>query len=164
MTEIKFCPQCGNAVERRQAYGAERPVCPQCGRVHFADPKVAVGLVITRAGQLLLVRRGNDPEKGKWSVPAGFVDAGEDPARAAEREALEETGLQVRITGLLDVHGRQGDTEGADILIVYRAEVVGGTLRPGDDAAEAGYFSPEALPELAFASTRRVVERWQNGV
>lgn len=164
MTQIKFCPQCGHAVEQREAYGAVRPVCPQCGRVHFVDPKVAVGLVIARQGQLLLVRRANDPEKGKWSVPAGFVDAGEDPARAAEREALEETGLQVRVTGLLDVHGRQGDTEGADILIVYRAEAIGGTLCPGDDAAEAGYFGPEALPELAFASTRRVVEQWQNSV
>jgi ADP-ribose pyrophosphatase YjhB (NUDIX family) len=110
------------------------------------------------------VRRANQPEKGKWSVPAGFVDGGEDPARAAEREALEETGLQVRITGLLDVHGRQGDTEGADILIVYLAEVTGGSLCPGDDAAECAYFSPEALPELAFSSTQRVVRRWKNSV
>lgn len=164
MADIKFCPECGHGVEHRQVYGAMRPVCSNCGRVHFVDPKVAVGLVIARQGQLLLVRRANDPEKGKWSVPAGFVDAGEDPARAAEREALEETGLQVRIAGLLDVHGRQGDTEGADILIVYRADVIGGALCPGDDAAEAGYFSPEALPELAFASTQRVVERWKNSV
>ena len=100
MPHANFCLRCGHALEERQADGALRPVCPQCGRVHFFDPKVAVGLVIERAGQLLLIRRRNAPGQGLWSIPAGFVDAGEDPARAAEREALEETGLTVRVTAL----------------------------------------------------------------
>ena len=56
------------------------------------------------------------------------------------------------------------DAEGADILIVYRAEVAGGELAPGDDASEAGYFGPDELPELAFASTRRVIARWKRAV
>jgi ADP-ribose pyrophosphatase YjhB (NUDIX family) len=160
MADINFCPRCGHAVEQRQAYGALRPVCPQCGRVHFVDPKVAVGLIIVRSSQLLLVRRANDPERGKWSIPAGFVDGGEDPARAAEREALEETGLKVRVTGLQDVYPRGGDTDGADILIVYFAEIIGGSMCAGDDAAECGYFAAESMPELAFVSTRQVLARW----
>src|SRR5260221_9304954 len=159
--DINFCPRCGHGLERRQLYGALRPVCPSCGRIHFFDPKVAVGVLIQDAGRLLLVKRGFDPERGKWSVPAGFVDAGEDPARAAEREVLEETGLQVRVTGLLDVYARARVTEGADILIVYQAQVAGGQLTPGDDAEAVGYFDPNDLPELAFDSTGQIVARWR---
>jgi ADP-ribose pyrophosphatase YjhB (NUDIX family) len=122
---------------------------------------VAVGVLIEQAGRLLLIRRGNDPERGKWSIPAGFVDAGENPARAAEREALEETGLQVQVTGVLDVYSRESQAEGADILIVYQARAVGGTLAPADDAEAAEYFEAEALPELAFSSTRQVIDRWR---
>jgi 8-oxo-dGTP diphosphatase len=160
--DINFCPRCGQRLERRQIYGAERPVCPSCGRIHFIDPKVAVGVVIQDAGRLLLIKRGNDPERGKWSVPAGFVDGGEDPARAAEREAFEETGLQVRVTGLLDVYARVRVTEGADILIVYLAQVAGGRLGPGDDAEAVAYFDLDHLPELAFDSTEQIVSRWRS--
>ncbi len=163
MPEINFCVRCGHAVERREVYGKVRPVCPQCGRVHFIDPKVAVALVIERGGQLLLIRRANDPERGKWSLPAGFVDGGEDPARAAAREALEETGLTVRVTRLLDVIAKGDETEGADILIVYRAEVIEGKLAAADDAEAVDYFAPDAWPELAFASTRQIIARWQDG-
>ena len=159
--DINFCPRCGHPLERRQVYGAERPVCPSCGRIHFIDPKVAVGVIIQDAGRLLLIKRGNDPERGKWSVPAGFVDAGEDPARAAEREVLEETGLRVRVTGLQDVYARVRATDGADILIVYLAQVAGGQLQPGDDAEAAAYFNPGQWPELAFDSTDEIVSRWQ---
>jgi len=160
--DINFCPRCGHRLERRQVYGAERPVCPSCGRIHFIDPKVAVGVIIQDAGRLLLIKRGNDPERGKWSVPAGFVDAGEDPARAAEREAFEETGLRVRVTGLLDVYARVRSTDGADILIVYLARVTSGELSPGDDAEAAAYFDVDDLPELAFASTSQIVSRWRS--
>ena len=163
MPDINFCMRCGHTLETREAYGKVRPVCPQCGRVHFIDPKVAVALVVERDHKLLLVRRANDPERGKWSMPAGFVDRGEDPAEAAAREGLEETGLTVRITQLMEVLGKGGDTEGADILIVYRAEAVAGELTPGDDASEAGYFGPDELPVLAFASTRKVIARWKAG-
>jgi ADP-ribose pyrophosphatase YjhB (NUDIX family) len=163
MPVANYCLRCGHALEQRVAEGAVRPVCPNCGRVHFFDPKVAVGLVIERDGHLLLIRRRNEPGQGLWSIPAGFVDAGEDPARAAEREALEETSLTVRVTALVEVYGRQGPTEGADIFIIYRAEVVSGELAPGDDAAEAAYFAPGVMPDLAFASTHRVVGRWLAG-
>jgi ADP-ribose pyrophosphatase YjhB (NUDIX family) len=159
--EVKYCLHCGQAMAYRQIQGAVRPVCPACGRIFFIDPKVAVAVIIEREGELLLIRRRGEPEQGKWSLPAGFVDAGEDPARAAEREALEETGLRVRVTALLDVVARTEAVEGADILIVYRAEALEGELQPGDDADRAAYFSPAAVPaDLAFASTRLVVARW----
>jgi len=108
---------------------------------------------------VLLNRRVNEPYRGKWSLPAGFVDAHEDPARAAERECLEETGLQVRVTGLLDVLAGREHSHGADIFIVYIADIVGGMLQAGDDADDAAFFPLDHLPPLAFATTQCVLDR-----
>ena len=163
MDDINFCLRCGQALEQRARFGRMRPVCPACGRVHFIDPKVAVGVMIERLGQVLLIQRANPPEQGNWSFPAGFVDGGENPARAAEREACEETGLTVRALDVLAVVGKAAPNEGADILIVYRAEVVGGALAPADDAVAARYFGPHEVPaNLAFPSTRQIIGEWQS--
>ncbi|GAP15499.1 ADP-ribose pyrophosphatase [Longilinea arvoryzae] len=142
----------------RFLFGAQRPVCPACGWRYFADPKVAAAVVVLVDELVLLDRRVNEPNRGKWSMPAGFVDAYEDPARAAERECFEETGLQVHVTGLLDVLAGREHSHGADILIVYMAEIVGGVLQAGDDADEVGFFPLDHLPPLAFDSARRVLE------
>jgi ADP-ribose pyrophosphatase YjhB (NUDIX family) len=77
---------------------------------------------------------------------------------------LEETGLQVQISGLLDVYARTRTTEGADILIVYLAQVTGGQLLASDDAEAAAYFDLGQLPELAFDSTQLIVARWRAGL
>ena len=148
-------------MDYRQAYGRIRPVCPACNRTHFIDPKVAVAVVIQREAEILLIQRGAEPERGKWSFPAGFVEGGEDPARAAEREGLEETGLLISTKEILEVFFRGTPTEGADILLVYRAEVVGGALQPGDDATDARYFTSATIPTLAFPSTKNIIARWR---
>jgi ADP-ribose pyrophosphatase YjhB (NUDIX family) len=155
--EINYCPRCGNPVEEAQQLGKFRPVCSHCGWVHFADPKVAAAVLVEKEGRVLLVRRVNEPFRGRWTLPAGFVDAGEDPARAAERECLEETGLKVQALGVLDiVAGREHD-RGADFIIVYRAKICGGELSPGDDADIVDWFPRDALPGLAFEATSRIL-------
>jgi 8-oxo-dGTP diphosphatase len=156
---IRFCALCGTPTDLIEKFGAKRPVCPACGWIYFADPKVAAGVVVEQDGKVLLTRRINEPYRGLWSLPAGFVDAHEDPARAAERECLEETGLLVRVTGLLDVIAGREHHRGADILIVYRAEIVGGGLCAGDDADMVDFFAYDALPELAFTATGKVLGR-----
>jgi len=135
-------------------FGAERPDCPACGWIHFEDPKVAAAVLVEQDGRVLLTRRVNDPHQGLWSLPAGFVNAHEDPERAAERECLEETGLLVRVTGLIQLIAGQEHERGADILILYQAEVLGGELLAGDDADEVDFFERDALPPLAFRATR----------
>ncbi len=60
--------------------------------MHFADPKVAACVLVDVNCEVLLVRRGTTPHRGKWVLPAGFVDAGEDPVAAGVREFREETG------------------------------------------------------------------------
>ncbi|HEX9796010.1 MAG TPA: NUDIX hydrolase [Anaerolineales bacterium] len=157
---IHYCPVCATAVEQRQAFGRARPVCPACGWVHFADPKVAVAIFLVAADGLLLVQRRHEPMAGAWSLPAGFVEAGEDPRQAAQRECLEETGLQVIIGSLHQVfYGRQ-HAAGADLLLVFEAELVAGDLRPSDDASQAAFFGASELPGLAFESTNAVAQAW----
>lgn len=154
---IRFCPLCGTPVKQDTLYGLLRPVCPACGWIHFADPKVAAAVLVEQDGQVLLTRRVNEPLRGLWSLPAGFVNAFEDPARAAERECLEETGLQVEVTALMDVIAGREHSRGADIIIIYHARVIGGTLQAGDDADMAAFFPRDRLPPLAFRATRAVL-------
>lgn len=136
-----------------------RRICPSCRYVYFTDPKVGVGVAVVENGRLLLVKRAMNPERGKWSLPAGFVDQGEDPKETATREALEETGLIVQIEGVLDVFHNPPGAGGASVFILYRAQVIGGRLLAGDDAADAGFFALDQLPELAFTSTKAAVAR-----
>lgn len=154
---VKYCPYCGVQVERRFLFGEERPVCPQCGWIHFEDPKVAAGVLVENEGKVLLVRRVNDPQKGLWSFPAGFVNAYEDPARAAERECLEETGLVVSVTRLAALISGREHPRGADIVLVYEAAVTGGRLAAADDADQAEFFARDDLPALAFRATRQAL-------
>ena len=154
---FKFCPRCGAEVAHEDKYGMVRPVCPQCGWIHFVDPKVAAAVLIEWDGRVLLVRRTNEPFRGLWTLPAGFVNGGEDPAEAAARECLEETGLTVHVTHVLDVIAGREHNRGADFIIVYHAEVISGALLAADDADAAEWFAREALPPLAFKATQRIL-------
>ncbi|MBN2471160.1 MAG: NUDIX hydrolase [Anaerolineae bacterium] len=157
---VNYCLRCGAALEERECFGEPRPCCPACRYVHFFDPKVAAAVFIQDEERILLIKRGVEPERGKWALPAGYVDAFEDPRATAVREVREETGLDVRVTRLVDVfHSTQ--RPGASIIIVYAAEVTGGTLQPLDDAEEVAWFRPETLPELAFESTQQIVGMWR---
>lgn len=156
-SQIKFCPRCGAEVTHEDKFGMVRPVCPQCRWIHFIDPKVAAAVLIEQDGRVLLVRRVNEPFQGMWTLPAGFVNGGEDPAEAAARECLEETGLLVNITHVLDVIAGREHERGADFIIVYHAEVVSGKLTPADDADAAEWFARDALPPLAFKATQKVL-------
>ncbi|GAA2889831.1 NUDIX domain-containing protein [Streptosporangium fragile] len=108
-----------------------------------------VGAVIfDGSGRMLLVRRGRPPGEGLWSVPGGRVEPGESDAEAVVREVLEETGLTVvpgRLVGTVDRPGPGGVVyEIRD----YLAEVAGGTLAAGDDAADARWVAPAELVRL----------------
>ena len=155
--QVKYCLQCGTELTAKERFGRVRPACPSCGWVYFPDPKVAAAVLIERDGKVLLVRRAVEPQLGFWSLPAGFIDAGEDPAAAAQRECFEETGLQVRIIALLDVVSGQEHQKGANFVIVYQGEIVSGDPDPGDDVDAVDFFSRDHLPPLAFHSTHQIL-------
>lgn len=143
----------------KELYGKVRAVCPQCEWIHFLDPKVAAAVLIEQDGRVLLVRRAGEPFRGLWSLPAGFINGGEDPAQAAARECLEETGLTVRVTRVLEIISGKEHPRGADFIIVYQAEVIEGVLKPDDDADAVEWFERQNLPQLAFRATQVVLAR-----
>jgi ADP-ribose pyrophosphatase YjhB (NUDIX family) len=133
-----------------------RLVCVRCGFVFYLNPKVAAGALFAYGPGVVLVRRAIDPGAGRWVFPGGFVDVGETVQAAAIRETVEETGLKVGLTGILDVYSQPG---AGVVVVVYAADVLGGTLKPGSECQEAKSFAPEALPweELAFETTRQAL-------
>ncbi len=155
--EIKFCSHCGAEMGSRVVGDKLRRACTQCGFVHFTDPKVGVGVFVQQDGKVLLIQRAVLPQIGKWSVPAGYVDRGEDPKETAVREVYEETNLHVEIERLVDVFHNANSGGSASIFILYQAKLLGGQLLAKDDASDARFFAPDALPELAFAHTRQTI-------
>ncbi len=130
-----------------------RLCCVQCGFVLYLNPKAVSAAVFSHDSGIVLVRRAIEPAKGHWALPGGFVDLGETAAAAAIRETMEETGLQIGLTGILDVYS-SGTNE--VLLIVYAADVLGGAERLGAECSEIGRFAPELLPwdEVGFETTR----------
>lgn len=104
--------------------------------------------MIDDSGRLLLVRRGHPPGEGLWSLPGGRVEAGETDAAAVRREVREETGLLVEDGPLVGAVDRPAPGGSVYAIRDYRATVVGGTLSPGDDAADARWCTPDDLVRL----------------
>ena len=156
-----FCAVCGGSLVERAVGGRRRPYCEACQQPVYFDPKVAVIVFVQRGEEVLLIQRAVDPGAGKWALPAGFVDHDEAPEDAAIRETLEETGLHVRIRKLLAVFPKR-DHGLADICICYSAEVTGGELQAGDDAAFAGFFGKDELPPLVFFPSIALVGQWRD--
>lgn len=143
----------------QSVHGIARRVCTSCDHIHYADPKLAVGVAVFRDDRLLLVRRVMNPGRERWALPGGYLDAGEDPRVAAAREAAEEAGVRVEVGDVLDVFANPPEDGGA-VFVLYAAEWLSGEPAPGDDADAAAFFARDALPELAFASTAHVIARW----
>jgi ADP-ribose pyrophosphatase YjhB (NUDIX family) len=154
-----YCQRCGGETTEQLVDGRYRPVCAVCGAVTYLDPKLAVAVVIERDGKLLLGRRGpGTAEAGKWSFPAGFVERGERVEAAAIREVREEVGLTVTLGPLLGLYSETGATV---VLAVFPATGVAGDPVAGDDVESLGWFSPSALPPLAFSHDEHIVATWQ---
>jgi 8-oxo-dGTP diphosphatase len=150
------CPLCSNALKVIEIGGRDRHACVTCEFVHWDNPKPVTATLIPIDGGLVLVKRKFEPYVGDWCLPGGFIEAREAPEESAQREVLEETGLEVEIDRLL---GACSPGRGINVIILfYLAKSVKGTLVPGDDASEAGVFQKSELPpNIAFDLHRRMV-------
>ena len=125
-------------------------------REYPATPFVGVGAVIVHDNRVLLIRRGQPPLLGEWSLPGGVLECGETLRQATIREAREETGLAVEVGEMLGVYERiilsdNGRVRYHYVLIDYLCRPAGGELMAGTDAAEVGWFTREQLPALNLA-------------
>ena len=156
--EPRYCQYCGGGLETEMVENRPRPRCSDCGVTVFQDPKLAAATLVACDGKLALVRRGVEPHIGRWSFPSGYVDRGERVEDAAVRETREETGLHVRLTGLLGLYSGTGQPVA---LAVYVAEVVCGVLSAGHDADGAAFFAVEDMPPLPFPHDYRILQDWK---
>jgi len=143
--------------------GRRRLRCERCGEIHYENPLPATAMVCrNNKGDFLLVKRSEPPGVGQWCLPGGFIEVGETAQQGALRELKEETGLEGRILRVIDVVSRINGYWGDVLLIGFEVEITGGTLRAADDAADARYFPPKQLPEIAFDTHRRILDEILN--
>ncbi|MBI5304023.1 MAG: NUDIX hydrolase [Chloroflexi bacterium] len=163
----KFCAQCGHALELRPVEDHRvRPVCPACGHIVYLNPLIAAGVIAARAdGKLALVLRGENPGKGLWGFPTGFMEIDETVEHAARRECLEETGLRVELGDLLGVWSYVHEwKQSSGVLVLYAARVIGGEPRAGSDTIDVQFYAPDEITPamLAFETHHAALELWKH--
>ncbi|HLJ63642.1 MAG TPA: NUDIX hydrolase [Stellaceae bacterium] len=131
----------------------ERLTCPDCGFIHYENPKVVVGAVCTYGDRLLLCRRAIDPRRGFWTLPAGYLELNESTRAGAMREALEEADARIIIDGLLAIYDIPRISQ---VQIIYRAHLAQPLFAPGPESLEVQLFAWEEIPwaDLAFPSVK----------
>ena len=125
----------------------------------YKRPNLTVDGIILYHKKILLIKRKNNPFKGLWALPGGFVNYGENVEDAVVREVKEETGLTTKTKALFGVYSDPTrDPRGHAISIIYRLSTIGGKLKGGDDAAEACFFDMNELPKLAFDHNKIIMD------
>lgn len=126
----------------------------------MSEPRVGVGVVVRRAGEVLLVRRRNVHGDGTWSTPGGHLDFGESPADCACREAREETGVRVAPPRFLGATNDVFAVEGRHyVTLWFEAELAEGEAKPlaAHELSDARWFPEGELPEPLFPPLRRLL-------
>jgi ADP-ribose pyrophosphatase YjhB (NUDIX family) len=139
-----------------------RLVCPDCGYVEYANPKIVVGAVCTWENRILLCKRAIKPAFGRWTIPAGFMELGETTSQGAVREVWEEARARIRIEDLLGIYEIPHISQ---IYMIYRAVMVGPECAPGEESLEVEVLDWDAIPwsELAFPSVLWALQKYRAG-
>ncbi|MFP4081905.1 MAG: NUDIX domain-containing protein [Candidatus Aminicenantes bacterium] len=155
---FKYCPQCGSELMEKKEEERTRLFCPSCGQVFYQNPlPSAAALVMNEEQKILLVKRGVEPGVGKWALPSGFIEIEETPEEACLRELEEETGLKGKILKLVGVYSQESVLY-RNVLIIGYEVAARGSLSPGSDSQEAGFFAYDKLPEIAFSSHKKIIQ------
>ena len=158
-SEYNFCPRCGSRLEVRLLKDGdpERLVCEECGFVFYQGPKLVAGAIFELEGGIVLIQRDIEPGYGMWTFPGGFVERGERAEAAAEREVLEETGLEIEVRDIVGLYTYEGEVPA---IAVFAAEVTGGEPTPLDETMDVRSFPRDGLPwaEMAFPSTEHALK------
>ncbi|NEW09273.1 NUDIX hydrolase [Paenibacillus sp. SYP-B3998] len=152
--EAKFCMSCGAALETRDVDGTTRRACTACSFVHWGNYSVGVGALVMRAGKLLLVRRAQEPGKGRWTNPGGYIEQQELIHDTIQREVLEETGVEAVVTKIVALRDLPRSIH--NLYIAFDMEYVGGEPIPdGVEVDAAGFYSLEEMASMNVADFTR---------
>ena len=154
----QFCPRCQSDLV--DEVGHLR--CATCEARYWANSVPGAQAVIERDGCVLLGLRRDDPGAGRWDLPGGFLDEGENAVDALRREVLEETGLEVEPAEFLGTWN-EDYWDRTVLCLTWLAHVVDGVERPGDDLTELRWFGVEDRPQgaaLAFPTFDSILGLW----
>lgn len=159
--EIKFCTACGAPTQQKIPKDDDhsRAVCTNCGQVHYSNPKMVVGCIPEYKGRLLLCKRDIEPRKGKWTLPAGFLESGESVQDGALRETFEET----RATAEIIEPYRLVNIMFVDqIYFIFRARLTSTEFGPTTESIEVRLFEEKEIPwdEMAFEVIKQTLEHY----
>lgn len=155
--KCKFCPACGHPVITKQFEDTARQYCESCNTIHYQNPIVGVAIIIMENDTILLAKRNNS-YAGQWCIPCGYVEWDEDVRGAAIREFEEETGLEVAIDTVFNVHSNFHDRDRQTVGIWFEGHVVSGSISAGSDVDEVKWFTLDDLPEMAFPTDLLIIE------
>ncbi len=148
---MKFCSNCGGQVQFRVPAddNRERFVCDACTTIHYINPRIVAGCLVTQGDRVLLCQRAIDPRKGYWTLPAGFMENGESIEEGAARETWEEALAKVSVGELYTVFSLPHISQ---VYLFYRATLEGGSFGSGPESLACELFSEDQIPwdSLAF--------------
>ena len=121
----------------------ERYVCERCEHIHYQNPRIVAGALVTREDRVLLCRRAIEPRRGYWTLPAGFLENGETPEEGAARETWEEARCQIDAGPLYTLFSLPHISQ---VYMFFRAELGDATFAPGMETLECGLFTPGGHP------------------
>lgn len=151
VSAMKYCSACGAVVSLIVPAGDNRPrfVCSQCNEIHYQNPKIVAGCVVSAGGRVLLCRRAIEPRYGLWTVPAGFMENGETTEQAAARETFEEAQAQVDVEALYAVFNLPHIDQ---VYMMFRGRLRGDTYAAGAESLDVALFEETEIPwdTLAF--------------
>lgn len=155
----KYCPKCAGKLESRKLDHTSHPVCTSCDFVFYQNSKpTASAVIVNDQNEVLLIKRAINPHLGKWDIPGGFLENGEDPIEGLKREIKEELSVDIKpielLTIVVDEYGYvKGDFYTLNLF--YRSKIKSGEVRLDSENSDYGWFSKENIPwnELAFKNT-----------
>jgi ADP-ribose pyrophosphatase YjhB (NUDIX family) len=162
-TDFKYCPFCKTDLVTIDVDQSQRPACPNCGFIAFKGPSPGVTVWVLENDSVILGKRKNEPGRGKWGPPAGYVKFEDDYITTAVHEVKEETNLDVEITHVLNLISGFASPRFHILAIHLLARVLGGELAATDDLEDVKWFSINGdLPPMAFLEDREMVENLGN--
>lgn len=158
---MKFCSNCGNQVTQQIPDGDNRLrfVCHHCNTIHYQNPLVIVGVLPQYKEQILLCKRAIEPQKGRWTLPAGFLENDESTLDGALRECNEEANAKVVDSELYALYDIPYINQ---VYVFYRATLANKEFGPSSESSEVALFNEEDIPwdELAFPVVRAILKRY----
>ena len=163
---VKHCRNCGASVDYRLPDDGDtklRAVCPACNTVHYENPLNVVGTVPiwedAEECKILLCKRNIEPRKGKWTLPAGFMELNETTSQGAARETVEEAGASFELGELFTMINV---AKVGQVHFFYRARLLNQVFDPGHETMEVRLFCEADIPwdDIAFKTVKETLEMY----